>query len=357
MWAKEMGAIPGQASFRPRCSRARSASNLLACHGSAPLVLDTPAIIVGIFGLVGLGYASRRTGLLAASVGRGLTDFVFKAAIPILLFDTLSSADFQELSPWRIWAAYFIPFALIWACGRLTIRHVFGRDERAGIVAGGSAAFSNGVLIGLPLMQAAFGEAGTIYLIVIVAVQLPVMMLVSVVLHEFATSAESEASGLRGSRGEAARRLALALATHPILLSILAGLLWRLTGIQAPGVALSILDPLARAAGPLALFAAGMALLDYGVARQVRPAFAIAALKLFVMPALVFACAQALALPPLGIAVVTLTAACPTGVNAFLIARRLGAGQALASNAMLISTAGAVVTVSLWLVLLQRLLG
>ena len=49
-------------------------------------------------------------------------------------------------------------------------------------------------------------------------------------------------------------------------------------------------------------------------------------------------------------AVVTLTAACPTGVNVFLIASRLGTGQALASNALLISTAAGVVTVSLWLI-------
>lgn len=314
---------------------------------------ETPAIIVAIFGLIGLGYGSRRTGLLAASVGHGLTEFVFKAAIPILLFDTLASADFHGLSPWRIWAAYFIPVAVIWACGHLLIRHVFGRDAQAGIVAGGAAAYANGVLIGLPLMQAAFGEAGTIYLIVIVAIHLPIMMLVSVVLHEFAARKDAEPRGPVGSPGEAARRLALTLATHPILLSILAGLLWRFTGMPVPGIVAAILDPLAHAAGPLALFAAGMALMDYGVARQVRPAFAIATLKLLVMPALVFASAHALALPPLGVAVVTLTSACPTGVNAFLIAKRLGTGEALASNAMLISTAGSVATVSLWLVFLQ----
>ena len=44
-------------------------------------------------------------------------------------------------------------------------------------------------------------------------------------------------------------------------------------------------------------------------------------------------------------------------MNAFLIADRLGTGQALASNALLISTAGAVVTVTLWLAFLQGSLG
>jgi hypothetical protein len=48
-----------------------------------------------------------------------------------------------------------------------------------------------------------------------------------------------------------------------------------------------------------------------------------------------------------------LTAADSTGVNAVLIASSLGTGQALASNALLISTAGAVVTVTLLLIFLQ----
>ena len=47
---------------------------------------------------------------------------------------------------------------------------------------------------------------------------------------------------------------------------------------------------------------------------------------------LVFLRDAAVGLPPLGVAALTLTAACPTGVNAYLIASRLGTGEALASN-------------------------
>ena len=147
---------------------------------------ETLSIVVAIFGLVGLGYAAARSGLLAGSVREGLTEFALKVAIPLLLFDTLATADLQGLSPWRLWAAYFVPFAIVWALSHLMIRRVFGREARAGVVAGGSAAFSNSVLIGIPLVQAAFGDAGIVYLIVIVAIHLPVMMLVSVLLNEWA---------------------------------------------------------------------------------------------------------------------------------------------------------------------------
>ena len=316
---------------------------------------ETLIIVVSIFGLIGVGYLAARIGLLSTAVGDRLSEFVFTLAIPCLLFETLATADFHGVSPWRIWAAYFAPFALVWVLSHLMIRRVFGRDQRAGIVAGGAAAYSNGVLIGIPLMQTALGDEGTVFLIVIVAVHLPIMMLVSVLLSEWMLAREGNAAGAT-SRREVFRRLTVSMLTHPILIGVVLGLIWRLTGFSIPRIAAAIIEPLARSAGPLALVASGMALVNYGMARQIAPAMAISALKLILMPALVFLTASAIGLPTIGVAALTLTAACPAGVNTYLIAQRLGTGEALASNTVLISTGAGVLTVSLWLALLQRML-
>ena len=169
------------------------------------------------------------------------------------------------------------------------IRRVFGRDSRAGIVAGGSAAYSNAVLIGIPLMQAALGDEGTVFLIVIVAVHLPIMMLVSVFLNEWML-----ARGGDGGRSDVAAR-GLSPPGH------LAGdasdpdrrrarpALARDRALPFRASPRAIIEPLARSAGPLALFASGMALVNYGIARQIRPAIAISVLKLVLLPVLVFA--------------------------------------------------------------------
>ena len=87
------------------------------------------------------------------------------------------------------------------------------------------------------------------------------------------------------------------------------------------------------------------------------PALAISALKLFVLPALVLTAGTLLGLPPLALAVATLTAACPTGVNAYLIANRLSTDEALASNSVTISTAFGTITIGLWLAAIHRLIG
>lgn len=312
----------------------------------------TLSIVVSIFGLIGLGYVSTRSGLLATAVTDRLVEFVFRLAIPCLLFSTLATADFHGVSPWRIWGAYFIPFAVVWAVSQAVVRRVFGRDRRAGIVGAGSGTYSNGVLIGVPLIQAAFGEPGMIFLIIIVTVHLPIMMLVSMGLNEWVGTEDRTPP----SRRDSFRRLALTLVAHPILIGVALGLLWRLTGWEIPTVLAAIIDPLALSAGPLALVASGMALVNYGIARQIKPAIALSVLKLFLLPVLVYFTAQLVGLPPIGVASLTLVAACPTGVNAYLVANRIGTGEALASNTILISTAAAVGSVTLWLALLERTL-
>jgi malonate transporter len=47
--------------------------------------------------------------------------------------------------------------------------------------------------------------------------------------------------------------------------------------------------------------------------------------------------------------VAVLASACPTGVNAYLVAARFRTGEALASNAITLSTALSALTVSFWI--------
>src|SRR5579871_6431458 len=105
-------------------------------------------VVLPVFGLIGIGYAAAGLRLLGDGTGDGLADFVFAVAIPILIFRTLASADFGGASPWRIWLPFFAVFAVNWVIGDVLIRRLFGRDARAGLVAGISSAYGNTVLLG-----------------------------------------------------------------------------------------------------------------------------------------------------------------------------------------------------------------
>lgn len=314
------------------------------------------AVILPVFGLIAIGYGTARLGILKQEVGDALGDFVFTIAVPLLIFRTLATADFAHASPWGLWLSYFGGALIVWAAGVAVVRFGFGRDEKVGVIAGVSTAFSNLVLVGTPLVLTAFGEEGAVPLFLIISVNLPVMMVISTLLIERASRREVAAGGVAEPEegGSLGLRLMKNIFTNPLILGILAGAAWRATGLAIPALPKTLIDGLATAAVPCALFSLGMALKRYGIAGNVAPAVVLSVLKLLVFPGIVWLIAEYVArLPDLWVTVVTIGAATPTGVNAYLIANRFRTGHGLASNTITITSAAAVVTVALWL----RLLG
>jgi malonate transporter len=306
-------------------------------------------IVVPVFGLIGIGYAITWTRLLAADTGEALADFVFTVAIPVLIFRVVATADFSGGSPWLLWLAYYIGFVVAWIVGAFLVRRLFGRDARAGLVGGISSAYGNALLIGIPLIIAAYGAEGAAAISLLIAVHLPILMTASAVLIERALvkdglSPDADAAAI-------ARSLVRNLLRNPIIIGLFAGILWRLTGLPLAGPPGAIVNRIGDVAATLALFSVGMNLRRYGISGHVvLQALAVGFVKLMVMPAIVFVVVAFLVdLPPVWAKAIVVAAACPTGVNAYLVANRFRTGQALASNAITLTTALAVVTMSVWL--------
>lgn len=309
--------------------------------------------VVFVFGLVGLGYAAGRSGLLAPVVGEALAAFAVTIAMPALLFRTMTQISFGETMPWAIWLAYFAAIPVVWLSGHLVVTRVFGRDAAAGVVAGLAASFSNLVLLGLPFMQGALGRPGIEVLSLLIAIHLPVMMAASIVMFERTRRGQGRASSPLKVTGDFLRNLF----SNPLVVGILAGLLWRAGGVAMPAIGSRFIDAFAGIAGTVALFSMGLDLCRHGISGNVKPALALAALKLFLMPALVLVGALAAGLPPFVATVVVVAASMPTGLNPYLIASRFGTGQVLASNTMTISTLLAALTTGFWLAVAQSVFG
>lgn len=309
-------------------------------------------VVLPVFGLIGIGYAVVALRIVREEVANGLGDFVFVVALPILLFRSLGTLELPDVSPVPFWIAYFSGGFLTGAAGILLTEKVLRRDARAGVIGGISSAYANLVMVGVPVADQAFGQEGLVLVFILIAVHLPVMMTVSAFLIEFAEHRDGAAQG-RPRIGEALRRTALGLVRNALVLAILAGLAWRATGLPLDGVPREIIDRVAETAIPLALVALGMSLKRYGIRGNVPPAVLLGLVKLFVMPGVVFLIARsAIGLPPLAVAVATIGAACPTGVNAYLVATRFKTGLALSANTITLTTAASVVTITFWVSIL-----
>lgn len=305
--------------------------------------------IAFVFGVVALGYIAGWTGLLRSASGDALTEFAVAVALPALLFRTMVQIDLHGATPWRLWLAYFSVIPFVWTAGHLIITGLFGRERPAGVVGGVASSFSNMLLLGFPLLTSVYGQPGLDVLSLLISIHLPVMLAASIVTFEWARSGQ----GGSISPARIAKDFFGKLFSNPLIIGILCGLAWRVTGWPVPSLAMRFIDAFAGIAGIIALFAMGLGLRKYGIGGNVKPAIVLALLKLFLMPALALVSAYLAGLPVVAAQVVVVVAAMPTGVNPYLIASRFGTGQMLASNTMTISTAGAVVTTVFWLAVAQ----
>ncbi len=312
-------------------------------------------IIAPVFALIACGYLVVRIGYLGAAVGDALADFVFKVGVPLLLWRSIATADFADTVGlplvFSFWVAYFSGVIATWLLAWIWIGVIFGRDARATIVACVAAGFSNLVLLGIPLIERAYGQDGLQILFLLVSIHLPIVMFVSTIFLELAERLD----GIRHAPVDfvkISRSVAKSLFYNPIIMGILAGVFWRLTGLGFGGIPGQLVNLIAQATVPLALFSLGMGLIKYGIKGNLLPASGLAAICLIILPGVVFVLAtQVFVLPDLWTKVAVLAAASPTGVNAYLFATHVKTGEGLATNTIVVSMLGSVMTIPLWLAL------
>jgi malonate transporter and related proteins len=304
--------------------------------------------VLPVFGLIAIGYIAARTGFIGPEASRGLSEFVFNMALPAMLFRTMVTLEPQsaELAP--LWIAYFSAIAVIWIVAAFVSRLTPSLGGDGGSSAGMASSFGNIVMLGFPLTLAHFGERGALPVSLIISIHAPILWLVAVLHLESARRRAAPSPVLL------ARLLALELARNPIVLALVLGTLWRMTGFGLSGIIDRTLDLLGDAGIPTALVALGLSLAGYSLRGQWSGIALIIALKMIALPAVVWLfTAKLVQVPHLWVQVSVLIAAMPTGANAYLFAQRYTTTTPAVSGAIAIGPALAAVTTTILLYMMD----
>jgi predicted permease len=142
---------------------------------------------------------------------------------------------------------------------------------------------------------------------------------------------------------------------HPVAVPVIAGLLFAQTGWVLPEVVDKPLHWLGQAFGPMALLLVGATLSSTPVGTHLRAALALTLVKTLMYPLAVWLIAKLLGLSGLSLAVIVVVAGLPIGANVFLFSQRYKVAQELVTASVVVSTALAMVTVPLVMVLVGGL--
>jgi len=305
------------------------------------------ASLIPVILFIALGFFVGRRGWIRATSVKDLSNLVFMVLTPALLFRTMSTVRVQDLDFGPV-AVYFAAAGLIFAA-TLVVQGFSSLAAARGL----ANTFGNTIMIGVPLVGLVFGQAGLVTLFTLISVHSLILLTAATVVFELAQARERARSG-EGPQHSMLRTVLQAIGSgivHPVPLPIIVGLLFAQTGLVVPEVIGKPLQLLGQALGPLALLLVGVTLAFSTVGTHFKAALRIALVKNIVHPLLLGALGWALGLSGLPLAVMVATAALPVGANVFLFAQRYGVAQDEVTASIAVSTALALVTVPVVLLL------
>ncbi len=300
------------------------------------------ASLTPVFILIGLGYLAGRLQWIRDAAVKDLSNLVFLLLIPALLFRTMSSVHFEELDLRPI-GAYFLA-----ALSLLAVSIAWRGFNRGSVVLALAGTFSNMVMLGITLVELAYGKTAQVTVLTLVSVHALILLTTGSIVLELAVAREARAGGQRAPHVLATAWSAFKGALiHPIPLPILCGLLFAQSGLTLPTVVDRPLQLLGSAFGPIALVLVGVTLARTPMAGHLRQALWVSVSKNLVLPLLVGLCAWGLGITGMPLTVMVVAAALPVGANVFLFAQRYEVAQEVTTAAMGLSTVLALFTLSL----------
>ncbi len=310
------------------------------------------AVTVPFFALVLCGYLAARRHVLPESAIPGLNAFVLYFALPCLLFRFGTNTTLVELLNPAVLGVYLAAAGLIVF---FTVASTLSQTVNLQNAAFGAlvAAFPNTGFMGVPLLVALLGPAAAGPVICSMLADLFITSSVCIALAQAHSAVE------HGARVAALRALRSTV-SNPLPWSIALGGLFSVAGFQLPGAVQTVVNMLADAATPVALFTIGAVLWRAGQHVSTRTPTAeyvpVALIKLFLHPLLVLALGAAAhqlgaPLSSFQLMVLTLSAALPSASNVSLLAERYGADNGRVARIIMTSTVLAFVSFPLlaWL--------
>lgn len=298
-------------------------------------------VVFPIFAMISLGYFLKCTKMFDAMSLKVLNNVVFRVFLPLLLFINVYQTDLNQAFNIKIviyaisciLAEYFI---LLFFIPRL------GKDRRkCGAMIQGCFR-SNFILFGLPITIALFGDSCAGPVSLLIAAVVPVYNVLAVVVLET----------FRGSKADV-KALSKGIATNPLIIASVLGILSLLLQIKIPMVLETTMDQIATIATPLALILLGASFHFSSVKNNLKPLVAAVLGRLIIIPGFVLPLGILLGFKGVEIGALLAVFASPTAISSFVMAQQMDSDDEFAGQIVVFTSAFSILTVFLWIVVLK----
>ena len=287
--------------------------------------LVTLNIMLPLLLMLGIGWLLRRIGLMTEPVTQGMNKLVFRLFLPVLLFNNVRGLDVAS-APGLSFAAYlFFGVLGVYLLARLIVPRLVKDPRKSGVVVQGVFR-TNFAILGVPMMQSIFGQAG----MATVTLGLPVVIPLNNVLAVLA---------LLPCGGKADFRSVIRkIVTNPLIIGVALGGICLWSGLTLPSPIDKVCTDLGSLATPVSLLVLGASLRWQGMKDSRRLLTWMLVFKQLIIPFAMAGLAVLLGFRGMELAVIVILFGAPTAVSSFPMAQAMGGDGQLAANTVVMTT-------------------
>ena len=304
-------------------------------------------VTMPIFLVMVIGYILKQIGMLNDNFVAVANKFNFKVTLPFMLFKDIAGVDIKAVFDIKyvLFCAIVstICFWVVWGTAKLLVRDKTIRGAFVQSSFRGSAA-----VMGLAFIQNIYGSSAMGPLMIVSAV--PLYNIFSVIVLTF------EANDSTGIDKKAKiRQAGINICKNPIILSILAGLIVGLLGIQFPTLVNKTVSNVAQMATPLALITIGAGFEGRKALAKIAPTMASSMIKLVLQPLVFLPVAAWMGFSGEKMIAILIMLASPTTPSCYIMAKSMNNDEVLTASVIVTTTLMAAFTLTGWIFLLKTL--
>ena len=285
---------------------------------------------VPIFLTMMLGCLFKKIGWIDELFTKRLNKFVFQVALPALLFEDLATVDLAEV--WDMGYVAYCFAATFLGIGICYLISLLLKDKSIQGEFVQASYRSSAALMGIAIIQNIYGNAGMAPLMIIGTVPLYNVMAVVIL------------SILKPERGKVDKALLLktgkGIVTNPIILGILAGMIW--SGLRL-------------LATPLGLMALGASFDLKQAAGKIKPAIVATFIKLIGLAAIFLPIGVMLGYTHEHLIALIVMLGSASTVSCFVMAKNMGHDGTLTSSVVVLTTLFSALTMTGWLFIFRTM--
>ena len=309
---------------------------------------------VPIFLVMIVGWVIKQLGVIDEHFVSKANKYVFHVALPVLLFQQISSADMTSQFDIRFVLYCMLAttafFGIIWVVTELLMKD----DTQKGSFVQ-CACRSSAAILGMAFIQNMYSSTGMAPLMIVSAV--PLFNIYSVIILTLKAHPEVKTGSAvkKEPHSVVIKRAFINVLKNPIIIGIVLGLPFSLLHVQFPVIINKTLTSIAQTATPIALIVIGAGFEGRKAIKKIKPTVIATFIKLIGIAAVSLPIAVAMGYRNQELVAILIMVASPTTVSCYIMSENMDNDGVLASSIIVLTTLLSSITLTGWIYLLRSM--